>query len=90
MAERWGVARISDSRDKEVEQETALTPRWEGPEHFYHRSCPGYWRECLAGCPDADLGSLSFCRRFRWEPGLMAAARGQDRKESSRFTASSS
>lgn len=35
----------------------------ESPADFFRRACPGYWRDCLAGCPDADLGSLVFCRR---------------------------
>ena len=39
------------------------------PEDFYRQSCSGYWQRCLAGCPDANLGSTAFCRRFRWEPG---------------------
>lgn len=38
----------------------------ESPSDFYRRACPGYPRECLAPCRDADLGSLSFCKRFRW------------------------
>jgi hypothetical protein len=36
-----------------------------GPEkdNRYDGWCPGYWKECMRGCPDFDSSRTLFCRR---------------------------
>lgn len=61
--------KLSERARQATQAQPQVEKGQDDPAAFYRRACPGYWQRCLAGCPDANLGSLAFCRRFQWTPG---------------------
>ncbi|MDR1945865.1 MAG: hypothetical protein LBQ51_01680, partial [Desulfovibrio sp.] len=44
------------------------------PTSRYDGWCPGYWKDCLHGCPDFDTSRTLFCRKWNaLHPEDMAA-----------------